>query len=226
MSTDYASAKRMADAAAAHNIKLTVAHYRRQQPFFKHIKELLHDKVIGDIRLAWLELYKPALTPEELALSGNVWRTNPAIAGGGLFHDLAPHQLDLMYYFFGPVQKITGIAAQQGGQYAADDMVAGNILFKNGVAFSGAWCFNAPHNADYCEIIGSKGKIGFTIFSGTTIWLTIDNIQSSIQFDPLQHVQQPMIAATVQYFLSHADNPCSGEEGAEVMRMMGEMVLR
>jgi predicted dehydrogenase len=224
MSTDYASAKRMADAAAAHNIKLTVAHYRRQQPFFKHIKELLQDNAIGELRLARLELYKPAFTAEELTRSGNAWRVDPTIAGGGLFHDLAPHQLDLMYYFFGPVQKVTGIAAQQGGQYAADDMVAGNILFKNGVAFSGAWCFNAPHSADYCEIIGSKGKIGFTIFSGTTIWLTIDNMQSSIQFDPLQHVQQPMIAATVQYFLSHADNPCSGEEGVEVMRMMGEMV--
>lgn len=224
MTTDYAAAKKMADAAAASNIKLTVAHYRRQQPLFKHIKQLLHDKVIGDIRLARLELYKPALTPEELALSGNVWRTDPAIAGGGLFHDLAPHQLDLMYYFFGPVQKVTGIATCQGGQYAADDMVAGNMLFENGVAFSGAWCFNASHPADYVEIIGSKGKIGFPVFSGTTIWLTVNGEQSSIVFDPLPHVQQPMIEATVQYFLGNADNPCSGEEGAEVMRLMGEMV--
>ena len=165
MTTGYASAKKMADAAAASNIKLTVAHYRRQQPLFKQIKQLLHDKVIGDIRLARLELYKPALTPEELALSGNVWRTDPAIAGGGLFHDLAPHQLDLMYYFFGRVQKVTGIATNQGGQYAADDMVAGNILFENGVAFSGAWCFNAPQPADYVEIIGSKGKIGFAFLA-------------------------------------------------------------
>ena len=33
-----------------------------------------------------------------------------------------------------------------------------------------------------------------------------------------------MIEATVQYFLGNAANPCSGEEGAEVMRVMGEMV--
>jgi len=27
------------------------------------------------------------------------WRIDPSISGGGLFYDLAPHQLDLMYYF-------------------------------------------------------------------------------------------------------------------------------
>jgi hypothetical protein len=29
----------------------------------------------------------------------------------------------------------------------------------------------------------------------------------------------------VQYFLDAADNPCTGDDGAEVMRMMGEMVI-
>lgn len=226
MANNYKAAQHMADSATAAGIKLTVAHYRREQPLFKHIKQLLLDNAIGDIRLARLEFYKPPLTAEELSLPGNRWRVDPAIAGGGLFHDLAPHQLDLMYYFFGPVQKVTGIATSQGGQYAADDMVAGNILFKNGVAFSGAWCFNAPAPADYCEIIGSKGKIGFNVFSGTTIWLTINSKQTTIPFEPLPHVQQPMIEKTVQYFLDQAANPCSGEEGAEVMRLMGEMVVK
>ncbi|HEX7904278.1 MAG TPA: Gfo/Idh/MocA family oxidoreductase [Chitinophagaceae bacterium] len=226
MAHTYKAAQHMAAAAAAAGIKLTVAHYRREQPLFKHIKQLLLDNAIGDICLARLEFYKPPLTAEELSLPGNRWRVDPTIAGGGLFHDLAPHQLDLMYYFFGPVQKVTGIAASQGGQYAADDMVAGNILFKNGVAFNGAWCFNAPAPADYCEIIGSKGKIGFNVFSGTTVWLTINGNQTTIPFDPLPHVQQPMIEKTVQYFLGQAANPCSGEEGAEVMRLMGEFVSK
>ena len=224
MTTDYASAQRIAAAAKEKNIKLTIAHYRRQQPFFKHVKQLLSEKAIGDIRLARLELYKPPLTPQQLSSTGNLWRTNPAIAGGGLFHDLAPHQIDLMYYFFGDVEKVNGIATQQGKQYAADDMVAGNILFKNGIAFSGAWCFNAPHQADYCEIIGSKGKLGFNVFNNVVIWLTVDNTETSIRFDPLKHVQQPMIERTVQYFLDRAENPCSAEEGVEVMRLMGAMV--
>jgi predicted dehydrogenase len=226
MALNYEAAVNMATTAQAKNIKLVVAHYRRAQPLFKKIKELINNKAIGDIRLARLELYKPTLTKEELADEKIVWRVNPAIAGGGLFHDLAPHQLDLMYYFFGPIQKVTGIASRQGINYAADDMVAGNILFKNGIAFSGAWCFNASTAADCCEIIGSAGKISFSVFSGHTITLTINDKTTTLSFDPLQHVQQPIIEATVKYFLDEGPNPCSGDEGAEVMRLMQEFTRK
>ncbi len=224
MALNYKAACNMAKAAAAANVKLVVAHYRREQPLFKKIKQLINDKAIGDVRLARLELYKPPLTKEELTDIKIAWRVDPAIAGGGLFHDLAPHQLDLMYYFFGPVQKVTGVAANQAGNYTADDMVAGNILFKTGIAFSGAWCFNAATTVDQCEIIGSEGKISFQVFSGNTITLNTRDTTTTLSFDTLQHVQQPMIEATAQYFLDNGLNPCSGEEGAEVMRMMQEFV--
>ena len=46
---------------------------------------------------------------------------------------------------------------------------------------------------------------------------------SRFDFDRLQHVQQPMIEAVVNYFSGHAANPCSGEEGAEIMHWMDTM---
>lgn len=226
MANHFAAACRMADAASAKNSKLVVAHYRREQPRFKKIKQLIRDKAIGEILLTRLELSKPPLTKEEMADPKTGWRVVPAIAGGGLFHDLAPHQLDLMYYFFGPVKKVTGIATNQGGLYDADDLVAGNILFSSGVAFSGTWCFNAAAAVenDYCEIIGTAGKISFSIFRGDTITLLTRDQTNTLFFDTLQHVQQPMIEATVRYFLDEGPNPDSGREGAEVMRLMEAFV--
>jgi predicted dehydrogenase len=228
MADNYAAACNMANTAAAKNLPLVVAHYRRQQPRFKKVKQLINDKAIGEVLLARLELTKPKLTREEMADPMIAWRVNPAIAGGGLFHDLGTHQLDLMYYFFGPVQKVTGIATNQGGAYDADDMVAGNILFKNGIAFSGTWCFNAAPELtnDHVEIIGTAGKISFTVFSGHTITVTANGESITHTFDILQHVQQPMIETTVQYFLGEGPNPCTGEEGAEVMRLIGEFVCK
>ena len=218
MALNYAAAKNMAAAAKAANIKLTVAHYRRQWPLFKKIKQLLSDNAIGKVRLARLEFYKPPMSKEELLVEKNAWRVNPVIAGGGLFHDLAPHQLDLVYYFFGPAATLTGIVTNQAGGYAADDMVAGNILFENKIAFSGAWCFNAATASDHCEIIGSEGKIVFSFFSGNSIELVTASGSTHFSFESLQHVQQPMIEKTVQYFLDEAANPCTGEEGTETMR--------
>ncbi len=226
MTTDYAAAIRMAEFAEQTNSKIVVAHYRRQQPIFQTIKQLLSDKIIGEPLLVRLELTKPPLTKSELNDPKIAWRVNPAIAGGGLFHDLAPHQLDLMYYFFGPVQKVNGIATNQGGHYMADDLVAGTILFENGVAFSGTWCFNAAADTakDYCEIIGTHGKISFSIFEGFTITILANGLTTVRTFDSLEHVQQPMIEATVNYFLDTTDNPCGADEGAEVMRLIEAFV--
>ncbi len=217
MALNYESAKRMAGAAEQKNIKLVVAHYRREWPMFKKIKELINDKTIGEPVSARIAFYRPPMSKEDLADEKKAWRVNPAISGGGLFHDLAPHQLDIMYHLFGEAKKITGQSGNNGGLYTADDTVTGNILFANGIEFSGHWCFCADDNKDHCEIIGSNGKLSFSFFGDTLVTITT-NKTFTLNFEPLQHVQQPMIERVVQYFLGNGINPCSGEEGVEVMR--------
>ena len=226
MALNYAAAKNMAVAAAEKNIKLSVAHYRREQPLFKKIKQLLQANTVGKILLVQLEFCAIPYTATQLNNPHYAWRVNPALSGGGLFHDLAPHQLDLMCYFFGPVKKINGIATNQCGNYAADDMVAGNILFSNGIVFNGSWCFNAAAATDICKIIGTEGEIQFSVFSSNIVKVISNAKTESFSFDKLQHVQQPMIEKVVQYFLGNTANPCSGDDGTEVMRMMEKMVNR
>lgn len=225
MAATAAAAKRMMNAAKEKNIKLVVAHYRREQPMFKKIKQLLVEGTIGDIRFVNLEYYKKSLTKEELQVPKNAWRVDAEIAGGGLFYDLAPHQLDLMYHFFGEAGKVKGTALNQQGLYNAEDIVAGNIVFKNGVLFNGLWCFtvSGADEKDRCEIVGSKGKIMFPVFGEPKIEMTIEGKKENILFDPLQHVQQPMIEKVVEYFLDKGPNPCSAEEGVKVMEMMERM---
>lgn len=222
MTATVEEAIKMRDAANANNVKLTVAHYRRQILYFKKVKQLLDEKIIGQPLFASLSFYTKPLTAEELSIPKIAWRVNTATAGGGLFHDLAPHQLDLMHYFFGTAKAVKGIAANQSRLYDAVDFVSGNILFESGVAFSGIWSFSVPaaEEKDLCEIIGTKGKICFSIFNMTKIAVTINGETEVFSFDPLQHVQQPMIEQTVNYFLRKAGNPCNAEDGVLVMQWM------
>ncbi len=226
MAVNAAAAKSMMNVANEKNVKLVVAHYRREQPMFKKIKELLAENTIGDIRFAKLEFYTKSLTKEELQIPKNAWRVDAAVSGGGLFHDLAPHQLDLMYYFFGEADKAQGIALNQAALYNADDMVAGNILFKSCVLFSGLWCFNVNEEdeKDSCEIVGSIGKIQFSVFGEPKIEMTVEGKKENFLFAKLSHVQQPMIEKVVDYFLDKGPNPCSAEDGVKVMEMVDEFV--
>lgn len=220
MTVDAASGKRMADAAKGN--KLTVAHYRRAQPLFLKLKELIHSNIIGEIRFIDLKFLQAPLSAEDLQLPKIQWRVNPTVAGGGLFHDLAPHQIDLMLYFFGNIKNASGFSSNQAGVYIADDIVTGNILFESGVHFQGIWCFAAPkeEEKDSCEITGSNGKISLSIFGEPQLTVIKNGISSKITFDKLDHVQQPMIEKVVQYFLGQGSNPSPAEEGVEVMRII------
>jgi len=218
MTLNAASAIRMRDAAEKYNVKLSVAHYRRAQPMFLKIKSLLDAHEIGTVRVVQLQMLQPE-NSSLIAGSETGWRLDPAISGGGLFHDLAPHQLDLMIHFFGEVAKSSGISLNQGNAYKVDDMVAGHILFKNGVVFNGTWCFSAAAHTDICEIIGTKGKISFPMF-GHKMILNKNGDDEEFIFDPLPHVQEPMIAEVVKYFLGKADNPCDADQAIQSMQLM------
>jgi predicted dehydrogenase len=133
-----------------------------------------------------------------------------------------------MYWFFGEIKKASGYAASQTKMYDADDIVSGNILFKSGVIFNGLWCFNvAEENVkDYCEIQGSEGKICFPIFEHKKIEVIKNGETENILFQPLEHVQQPLIQKVVDYFLGKGPNPSSAEDGAKVMWLMDQFTAK
>jgi predicted dehydrogenase len=222
MTLDQYSAKRMMDFSAEKKIKLSLAHYRNAQPMFMKIKELLDKNTIGKILHTRLDYRRKSATALELSDPKTAWRFDPAKSGGGLFHDLAPHQLGLMVYFFGEAEKAAGVSGNSCGSYAADDMVSGSLLFKNGIQFSGSWCFNASERqeTDRCEIFGTGGSISFTVFNQQKILLETDKGQQVFHFPPLQHVQQPMIEKVVGYFRGQLPNPCPAEQGYAVMEIM------
>lgn len=222
MAVNAVAGEKMVEAASLYGAKLTVAHYRREQPVFKKIKALLEEQTIGTVKFIKLDYLQPSLTAKELADPKIQWRLDPAIAGGGLFHDIAPHQLDLMLYFFGPIEKAFGVSGNQGALYQADDLVTGVLKFKNNVFFNGTWCFDMPLTTqkDLCTITGSKGTISFAVFGPGKIELTVDGKTEVFNFQALQHVQQPMIEATVRYFLNKSANPCFAEEGLTVMEII------
>lgn len=226
MSVNADAAQNMADAAIYYKTKLSVAHYRRAQPLFKKIKQLLDDKVIGDIRLVQLDLCKPALTAADMAVPKTAWRIDSTVAGGGLFNDLAPHQLDMLCHFFGAVDKSLGTSSNQSALYNAPDMVTGCIHFRSGVVFNGSWCFSSHFgpDKDHCEIRGDKGLIRFSFFDHRPVTVIMSNKTEEFVFEPLQHVQQPMISEVARYFLGNGPNPCPPEDGVISMQLIDSFV--
>ena len=126
-----AEAQQICDAVSQSRAKLTVAHYRRKLPAFLKVKELLENKSIGSITLADIKILQPR-NADIVAKSEENWRLTPDISGGGYFYDLAPHQIDLLYSYFGPINNACGFYQSSHNNPLVKDTVNGIIHFENG----------------------------------------------------------------------------------------------
>jgi predicted dehydrogenase len=221
-----AEAVLMAEAEKLSSAKLTVAHYRRGLPLFLRIKELIDTQVAGDIRTVQVRLWQ-SCKPPLVAKTETNWRLQPEVSGGGYFHDLAPHQLDLLLLYFGEPLKYQGYSLNQSGHSSADDNVSGQILFPNNIVANCSWCFNVAEDmqTDTCEIIGNKGSITFAFFGNYIKWKSQGEEKVETFVHP-QHIEQPMIANVVQYFNGLQGNPCSIEQAIISMEIMDAFTYR
>lgn len=215
------SCLKMIEAEKQYDLPVSVAHYRRGLPLFNKVKEILDSGLLGKILFATIHTFQ---TPKAnlIAVSEDNWRINPAISGGGLFHDLAPHQLDIMYWYFGNPLQMNGVSANQGEEYDAPDLIHLDVRFEKNIHLIGAWSFSVHESVEKerCEIVGINGKIAFSFFRDPVLEIHTDGGMKKLEFPVPEHIQQPMIERVVQYFRGKAPNPCSLSDALESLKMM------
>jgi 1,5-anhydro-D-fructose reductase (1,5-anhydro-D-mannitol-forming) len=223
VSLNSESCKRMIDASDKYQVKASVAHYRRGLPLFKKVRSLVNEGAIGEVRLIKLNTLQ-APSSKIITQTDDNWRVNPAISGGGLFHDLAPHQLDILYWIFGEPEKVIGQSLNQSNQYQAPDLTSVMAVYRKNILLNGVWAFSVSASAadETCQLIGDKGMMSFSFFRKSEIMLQTDAGVQKLEFDYPENIQQPMIDAVVKFFRGEGPNPCSLQEAHVIMEMMDQ----
>lgn len=209
-------AKKLEDAVNKSEVKLVVAHYRRFLPMYVKVKELLELNTIGKVNYVDITFLQPFDFNSKAT-----WRLNANVSGGGYFHDIAPHQIDLMYHFFGDYTLAKGIAVNQSKIHDVVDMVNGIISFKNNIQFRGIWSFAIPKDLqqDKCTIYGEDGTLEFSFYE-EELKFKKANKSKVFNFKNPVNIQQPLIQETVNYFLGKRSNPCPVKDGTLVTTIM------
>lgn len=216
-----ASCERMIVAADEFDMPAVCAHYRRALPLYRRVKTLVQGGQLGNIRLIDLQLLK-APPEDEMHGAGANWRVDPSVSGGGLFHDLAPHQLDILCWIFGRPASYDGRSLNQAKAYKAPDITYLEALFESDILLHALWAFNVSAVAEHdsCRIVGDKGFISFPFFKTPVLDICTREGSNQEKFVNPEHIQQPMIGEIVRYFRGGTDNPCSLREALVSMQMM------
>lgn len=205
LATHYDDCLRINRIAAAVQQPCFVAYYRRYLPYFRRVKALLDQGAIGEILTAQIQF---AVPPRDLDYNAQdlPWRLQPDIAGGGYFYDLAPHQIDLLQQWFGPIVEANGITTNRGGLYATEDTVSAVFRFANDMPASGTWCFVAHESAkeDRIVLIGNRGQISFSVFTYAPIHLQNEEGEHFISVDSPRHVVLPLLQEVNRHLQGNA----------------------
>jgi 1,5-anhydro-D-fructose reductase (1,5-anhydro-D-mannitol-forming) len=222
MALNHAQCVRMVAAFDAANVPLFVAYYRRAQPKFRRMEELIEQGAIGAPRVALVQFAAP---PPRVDPDNLPWRLRPEIAGGGLFADLGCHTLDLLDFFLGPIAEVRGFASHQAGLYAAEDAVTMAFRFECSAHGQGIWQFNTAERRDRIEILGSEGSLSVSTFGSDPLVLRgAAGAETRFDLPTPSPVQQPLIQTVVDALLGRGECPSTGVSGARTAWVMDQVL--
>lgn len=141
--------------------------YRFLDSFVKG-KEILDTGCLGDIQRVSSNIFI-----SQLLKKGKGWRYDPKISGGGSLATLGSHVIDLLYWYFGRVQIVTG-KVKSVYSPGIDDFAHLMLEHSNGInsTLDCSWSVRFKRKIDVkLDILGDNGAL---IVSEDTILLFLD----------------------------------------------------
>ena len=142
--------EQMMQVFAAAGAPLYVSYYRRHLARSAAVREVLRSGRLGP--LVSVD-YRLAKTPRDAT-----WRLS-AQSGGGHFHDLAGHVLDLFDDWFGPLELMGASAGNVLAGHETEDAVTVSFRAADGLVGAASWDFAASEARDELVIEGLRGSL-------------------------------------------------------------------
>lgn len=199
---------------------LFVAYYRRKMPRFHTVRDVLASGRIGQLRTVSIRNEKAAAAGAE----NSQWRVQPKVSGGGHFVDLGSHALDLLDWLLGPVTSVSGVAANRGGRYPAEDLVTGVFSFASGVQGVGVWNYDSSHTVDEIEVTGTAGRLTFSCFSEEPLRLVTGGGEERIAAPYPATVQLPLVQTVVDALTGHGTCPSTGDTALRTAQVIDTLL--
>jgi 1,5-anhydro-D-fructose reductase (1,5-anhydro-D-mannitol-forming) len=224
MARTWQECREINEAAVRARVPVFVAYYRRSLEYFTKVKEIVEQGQLGKILQISMQQHFPA-RDEDHDRARTPWRVIPEISGGGYFHDMGCHALDILFHIFGDPVHATGTTANLGGLYDAADTTGALLTLPGNLQVTGSWSFvtPAPFQKDLVEVTGERGKLLFSIFSFDPVRLVTDQGEATFSPPRPEHIQMPLIRSIVDDLNGTGTCPSTGKTGAVTSRVMDQI---
>jgi len=162
MARNETEARSMLRTASETGKTLGVAYYRRSYPKVQRARELLDAGAIGTPVFAELTCHDWFDGRD----SSRAWLVDPVKAGGGPLFDIGSHRIDVLNFFFGQPQRVSGHLSNPVHHYAVEDNATVMIDYEDGVRGVVDVRWHSRVKRDECRIRGTEGEMDLTPLNG------------------------------------------------------------
>jgi predicted dehydrogenase len=135
----------------------SVGFNRRFIDTFEKAKSLLDAGILGDITSV-----KSSMYVSNIFTKSTGWRANKNVSGGGVLLDLGSHIVDLLLWYFGPIEEIVTSELKSIYSNEVDDAASATVNFSSGVQgqIDTSWSVRGYRLPELnIEVTGSNGKL-------------------------------------------------------------------
>lgn len=159
LASSLADCDRMISAAAESHVKLAMISQRRLYEPVRRVKQAIEDGKLGRPVLGTVNMFG---WRDRAYYESNSWRGTWAAEGGGVLVNQAPHQLDILQWFMGPIDEVYGHWANLNHPYIeVEDTAVAVIRFESG-ALGNVVVSNSQNPALYGKVT-VYGENGATV---------------------------------------------------------------
>ena len=154
---DWTDSDRLTALAAEKGLVAQVGYHYRYVGAFREMKRLLDAGAIGTVTHVLAEAYGPVVLRPKRA----TWRTDKS-QGGGCLYDYAAHPLNLLNWFFGTPDRVSGSVMSSVFSEGIEDEVFSTLQWNNGptAQLSVNWSDESHRKmSTRVSMIGTNGRL-------------------------------------------------------------------
>ena len=201
LTTNYNDSKTLIDLANSNNVKGQVGYVNRFNIVFNYLKQLLNQKVIGEIISYNNQMIGGVILKEHT----KGWR-NDYLKGGGCLFDYGPHCFDLSIFLFGQNVIVKSSTLEKVFSTNVDDIVSATILHDNMITGTNYinWSKYGERKAN--NIIKIEGTEGSITANKQEIIIDLKKDQPKLKFSKgRKHIYVTDLNTEVNYYLRGED---------------------
>ncbi|WP_436757658.1 Gfo/Idh/MocA family protein [Streptosporangium sp. V21-05] len=192
-----------------------VAYYRRLAPALGRVRELLRGRAVHHAAVEFRSHFDPGPGDPRL------WRTDPAISGGGVLADIGSHRLDLLRWLLGePV--VTGARTGLPFDLGAERLAGVELAWPSGgtAGLEVAWTPGARHDRFHLSFDG--GHLELDPLDSGTVRGIVDGAAVEEFLPPPENPHLPLMADFARSVREGTDPVCTVRDAEIVDRLIAD----